>query len=61
MPPVGTELRTGGAMRRVGTATVHGQIRTIVNAIWRRGNIQLPYFVVDPSPIHITYVTPNTD
>src|SRR5437763_16228763 len=51
MALVGAELGAGGAMRRVRTPIMHGQMHTVANAIGERGNIQLPYFVFDPSSV----------
>src|SRR6266567_9493854 len=54
MTLVRTELRTGGAMRRVGAAIVHGQMHTIANAIRERRHIQLAHFVLDPPSVRLT-------
>lgn len=54
MPFVRAQFRTGRAVRRVGTAIMHGQMDTSADPIRKRGHIQLAHFVLDPSSISIT-------
>src|SRR5258708_4499688 len=51
---VSAQFWAGGAMRRVRTTIVHGQMDTIANAVRERRHIQFAHFVLDPSSIGIT-------
>src|SRR5258708_17471613 len=61
MPLVGAELRAGRAMRQVRTAIMHGQRRTVANPVREWRHIQLPYFVLDPCSVGITFWLGNLD
>src|SRR5947199_7171275 len=54
MSLVGAELGASGAMRRVRTAIMPGQVDTIANAVRHWRNIQLAHFVFYPPSVCIT-------
>src|SRR6266704_6381210 len=50
---VGTQLGAGGAMRRLRTPIMHGQMHAVANAVRKRRYIQLAHLVLDPSPVGV--------